>query len=1179
MGRQAEAERRVWANDSVSNLDRSKEVGSSLYNDISTSKYSLWTFVPQNLFEQFSRLANAYFLMLVVLQFIDAISSLDPTTTAVPLAFVLAVTMFKDGYDDYARHRSDGEVNSRLALVLRSRTWEKVAWKDIAVGDIVRLKADDAVPADMVLLSSSSDEPGEAYIETADLDGETNLKLRRALPPTRDLTSDSELIDFDGKVFGEPPNTNLNKFVATLHHQGEHSLNNDALLLRGCVIRQTHEVNGLVVYAGKDTKLMQNSGRPRFKRTHIDKQMNILVLYIFLILVALCSICAILSSVWERDTGDEFTVYLERKDGFTNPSFIGFLNFFSYVIVLNSLVPLSLYVSIEIIRLGQSMLINWDTMMYHEETNSPARARSTTLNEELGQIHYVFSDKTGTLTENIMKFVQMSVDGEIFGKDLVEEEPGEKSTEPETFIDDKLQQALQSEHPGVTEFFEILAVCHTVEVEKIEGVDVYQAASPDEKALVEGARDAGFQFMSRTQQRISITKNGDAKDYELLNILEFNSTRKRMSVIVRRPDGSIVCFSKGADTIMFDLLSDQSKEEDLPPVEDHLHEFAKDGLRTLVIAKRELTEEWYDEWTQKMHGAETSLEEREEKIAEVALLVERDLKLVGASAIEDKLQPGVPGTIANLMAAGIKVWVLTGDKQETAINIGASARLLTTEMDPLLIVNGRTADEVEEQLRKCLQTVEHPSRPFALVIDGPSLLYPLPPTSAEINKAMETGPDGQPHKKWTKDALAEQERLEDLLVQVARQCVSVVCCRVSPLQKSQVVRLIKKREKANTLAIGDGANDVSMIKAAHIGVGISGLEGRQAVLAADYSLAQFRFLERLLLVHGRWSYRRMTSFLGYFFEKNFMFTLTHFWFAFFCGYSAQTLVDQVFIAMFNVVFASLPIIAVGLFEQDVSDTHSVEYPFLYEAGLRNYYFTTGTFMLGLLRGAYQSLVVFFAGYFATILGGGIGGVGGQDGQSIGNIRTFGTYMTAMVVIVVNLQVALETQYWTWMNFVAIVFGPASWLILFGFQYSWEDNLGITYVSEYYGVFNRVMASPNFWAIVILGTVIAMLPMLAVFYLRVQLHPTPVDIVREKVRFPASSPRLASSRGHARRSTPTQRSSFAFSPDGRPPRQSSFAGTAANVSAQPSVRANQPQQTQPRHVQLMAPRVQDVEFEC
>jgi magnesium-transporting ATPase (P-type) len=365
-----------------------------------------------------------------------------------------------------------------------------------------------------------------------------------------------------------------------------------------------------------------------------------------------------------------------------------------------------------------------------------------------------------------------------------------------------------------------------------------------------------------------------------------------MQVILRTPEGVIRIYSKGADNIMRDRLDPSSRETQWPKCIDHLHVFAKDGLRTLVLAQKDISEEEYDAWKKDYDTAELAADNRDDKMEAVADRMERGFHLVGITAIDDKLQTGVPDAIFNLKRGGIKVWVLTGDKQETAINIGTSCRLLGPEMEPLIIINGHDFATVREQIVRYATEIgreaQNPKhRPFGLVIDGPSLVHVIMPEKKEIEKATVKLDNGVVTKKWTAELLAVQLDVEKSFVEIASHCSAVVCCRVSPLQKAQIVNLIKKHKKAVTLAIGDGANDVSMIKAAHVGIGISGHEGRQAVLASDYSIAQFRFLQRLLLVHGRWSYLRMCLFLRYFFYKNFAFTVAHFWFGIFNGWSAQ----------------------------------------------------------------------------------------------------------------------------------------------------------------------------------------------------------------------------------------------------------------------------------------------------
>uniref|UniRef100_A0A8C6UTC7 Phospholipid-transporting ATPase n=1 Tax=Neogobius melanostomus TaxID=47308 RepID=A0A8C6UTC7_9GOBI len=806
-------------------------------NSIKTSKYNFITFLPLNLFEQLQRLANVYFCFLMVLQLIPAVSSLSWFTTAVPLTLVLGITAVKDASDDINRHKSDRQVNNRktdpyLLLVFYFQ-------------------------ADLLLLSSS--EPlNLVYVETAELDGETNLKVRQALTVTGELGDSIEaLASFNGEVRCEPPNNRLDKFKGTLiYREQSYSLDNDKMLLRGCTLRNTEWCFGLVIFGGADTKLMQNSGKSIFKRTSVDHLMNILVLCIFGFLACMCTVMAIGNAIWESREGYSFQVFLPYEAGI-NAQLSSFLSFWSYVIVLNTVVPISLYVSVEIIRLGNSFFIDWDRKMYYPKSDTPAQARTTTLNEELGQIKYIFSDKTGTLTQNIMTFNKCSINGRNYG-------------------------TLEAQA-----FFRLLALCHTVmSEEKSPGDLYYQAQSPDEGALVTAARNFGFVFLSRTPETITVVEMGRHITYELIAVLDFNNVRKRMSVIVRDPEGKITLFCKGADTIIYERLH-PSCDKLMKITTQHLNEYAGDGLRTLVLAYKELDEDYLEKWRQRHHEASISMDEREERLDELYEEIEKDLMLIGASAVEDKLQDGVPQTIEQLAKADIKIWVLTGDKQETAENIGYSCNMLREEMKDIFIVAANTPEGVKQEnaLRKMC-----PDAPAVPVVNKSRAGLLWMQTAQKVPDDKVDGHYGliiNGHSLAY--ALEKDLRLEFL--RTACMCQTVICCRVTPLQKAQVVQLVKKYKQAVTLAIGDGANDVSMIKAAHIGVGISGQEGMQAVLSSDFSFAQFRYLQRLLLVHGRWSYLRMSKFLCYFFYKNFSFTFMQFWYAFFCGFSAQLCLD------------------------------------------------------------------------------------------------------------------------------------------------------------------------------------------------------------------------------------------------------------------------------------------------
>ncbi|XP_069508037.1 phospholipid-transporting ATPase ID isoform X2 [Ambystoma mexicanum] len=1092
----SEEERRVRANDREYN-----EKFQYASNCIKTSKYNVVTFLPINLFEQFQEVANTYFLFLLILQLIPQISSLSWFTTIVPLVLVLTITAVKDATDDYFRHKSDNQVNSRQSMVLISGILQNERWMNVRVGDIIKLENNQFVAADLLLLSSS--EPhGLCYIETAELDGETNMKVRQAIPVTSVLGDTSKLAKFDGEVVCEPPNNKLDKFCGTLHwKENKYPLTNQSMLLRGCMLRNTESCFGLVIFAGPDTKLMQNSGRTKFKRTSIDRLMNTLVLWIFGFLVCMGVMLAIGNAIWEYEVGVRFQIYLPWDDAVDSAFFSGFLSFWSYIIILNTVVPISLYVSVEVIRLGHSYFINWDRRMYCARKNTPAEARTTTLNEELGQVEYIFSDKTGTLTQNIMIFSKCTINGRSYGDVIVvvghkaemcqRKKPVDFSfnslaDQKFSFWDCSLLEAVKVGDPAVHEFFRLLSLCHTVmSEEKNEGELYYKAQSPDEGALVTAARNFGFVFRSRTPKTITVHEMGKSVTYQLLAILDFNNLRKRMSVIVRNPEGKIRLYCKGADTLLFERLH-SSNQELMNTTTDHLNEYAGEGLRTLVLAYRDLEDAYYEEWAERLLQASTSLDGREDRLAAVYEEIEHDMMLLGATAIEDKLQEGVPETIAILTLANIKIWVLTGDKQETAVNIGYSCKMLTDDMTEVFVITGHTVLEVREELRK---TREKMIETCGTVINGFSYQEKVL-SSAKVTSVLEAI-TGEYAIIINGHSLAHalEADMEQEFLETACACKAVICCRVTPLQKAQVVELVKKYKKAVTLAIGDGANDVSMIKTAHIGVGISGQEGIQAVLASDYSFSQFKFLQRLLLVHGRWSYLRMCKFLCYFFYKNFAFTMVHFWFGFFCGFSAQTVYDQYFITLYNIVYTSLPVLAMGVFDQDVPEQRSLEYPKLYEPGQLNLLFNKREFFICIAQGIYTSVFMFFIPYgvFAEATR--------DDGIQLADYQSFAVTVATSLVIVVSVQIGLDTGYWTAINHFFIWGSLAVYFaILFAMH---SDGLFQIFPNQFRFVGNaqNTLAQPSVWFTIALTTVVCIMPVVAFRFLKLDLNPELSDTVR------------------------------------------------------------------------------------
>lgn len=1160
---QEETERQIRTNDQEFNT-----TFQYVNNYVRTSKYTLLSFIPRNLFEQFQRVANIYFLLQIVIMSIPKITALSPVATAVPLICVLAATGVKDAVDDIKRHKSDDEVNNRKAKVLRDQgettaTHEKreeERWMKIQVGDVLRVDNNDQIPADIVILTTS-EENGLCYIDTAELDGETNLKCRQPLPETAELGDDEDqLSKIKMEMSCEPPNNRLDKFKGKLVYKDTlYPLDNENVILRGCVLRNTQWVYGAVVYTGHDTKLMMNTGVSKLKRTGLDKLVNTLILWIGLMLAIVCTLCAIGTTIWEQLFGRDFQIYLPWEEFYKDSVvIIGIVHWPSFVMVLNTLIPISLYISVEVIRLGQSLWVNWDVSMYFEPKDTPALARTTTLTEELGQIQYIFSDKTGTLTQNVMTFKKCSINGRLYGHiegesaenpeetlvssvSIREEEAAEVdfSMNPYAdgkfrFTDETLSDEINNYNEECHEMFRLLAVCHTVMIDSNSDNLEYQSQSPDEAALVTAARNFGFTFVGRSPTTITIDVKGKEEMYELLAILDFNNVRKRMSVIVRQGN-NIKLYCKGADTIVYDLL-DRSCKPLMTKTMQHLNMFAAEGLRTLVVAYKDISMDMYTEWEAKYKAASLAMEDREELTQKVYEDIEQNLVLIGATAIEDKLQDDVPDTIATLAEADIKIWVLTGDKVETAINIGYSSHLLTDDMTEVFVFSGETLDSVQQELKE-----------FSGKISSENRSSPVSKISSNQNSLRDVGVEVISYKnsvsgkllasaestKKTEEsfglvipgkslAFALHENLKLDFLSLACMCKAVICCRVTPLQKALVVHLVKDNLSAVTLAIGDGANDVSMIKAAHIGVGISGQEGMQAVLASDYSFAQFKYLQRLLLVHGRWSYFRMSKFLNYFFYKNFAFTLCQLWYAFYTGFSAQTLYDAWFISFYNVLFTSAPVVFLACLDQDVSETSCRNYPQLYIPGQTNQLFNKKIFFLSLLYGTLTSLAIFFVPY------GTFHNAVACDGLETSSVSFFGTVVAAILVVVVNVEISFLTQYWTGINHF-FTWGSILFYFAFYFVFYSEFVFSLFPQGHYYGMQFEVYGNGTFWLCMLLVLVICTIPRLSYYFIQNELYPSMSDTVRRKEADmkPSTRASITEFKPQLTRRRSSKRSSYAF----------------------------------------------------
>ena len=1543
------------------------KIPQKLKNYISTSKYTWYNFVPKILYEQFTKMSNIYFIIIAVLQCFPEISNADgKPIILMPLSVVIIVNSVKDFYEDWKRKKSDDEENNRKVEVydLDKEKFVIKKWKEVFVGNILKVKKGEYFPADCVLISSTDRKTHGCYIETKNLDGETNLKLKKSV--VKFVNRCKELNTFQGKFITQLPNEFIYQFngvfefdyndtfhslpdileinnnipnkekkryskdfisnyieennidiienedynegnneekktkdendiidnekngnedekkininsirkkdtkerelekekynletdidgnlsehtyytrrknsdnditISTLSNLSEDKtvlVDNNNFLLRGCSLRQTESVLCFVVYAGKNTKIMQNSPGARAKTSSIEKRMNQQIKYIFTFQIILGLLASLFSFIQILSLGKDPApyLYIDKEDrpfnfeeysnkfkkilsqknlkkifGKNNQSVFSMLKIFfneisplfeldiiyfllvklgTWCVLLNNLVPISLLMTLELVKYFQGFFISWDIDIYDKRQKVTTKVQTSTLNEELGQVKYIFSDKTGTLTKNFMKFKRVSIglkqyneneennlDNEDYENDIIGEsninnnivmmsskdimDKGEKDKDKKekyrdeygkirhvsfdndeelikdlgildllnkdkeikgdennkdkdnnnddkkdvnnindnnndlikednkkgkTKIEDEIRKSLIDDNLTLEEeipqekkenekeelienkeennepnkklkinqkeiadlFMTGLSTCHSAIIEEKEFISkkklVYQASSPDEIAILNFSRKYKYIFLGRKDNnKIIIKKPINKTDlieitYKIPFQFEYSSERKSMSVVlqdIKNPE-EIYLFMKGADSVILPKLDQENiiNQSVMENLKNALDIYAKEGLRILAVAYKKLSLEEMMEYHKEFIKASKSTYNKKEKIENLAKNVEKNMIFLGVTAIEDELQDNVNETLKDFSEAGIKLWVLTGDKKDTAKSIAYSCGLFDDEkfnifeigeglnklqlearlnelaeqfnnivdkmdsntkhikvlhsskIDLTKSIHNKNNDNVKEKIDNNIKTdngskinnndnniinndvnmekneIKNDEKDIKIEVNHGQEKKDIKSENDinnsknneikegelidednknEINtkdenhsiennkenisvkgdfsnktnsqesdiknneiKEIENNNDKKEDNIKQKFALVVSSEelnilslnyeLEILFYEISSRCNSVLCCRVSPIQKAKMVHLIqrftklqqkkgsnyykyinqkeadepiqnKKERKGNamsplkdsviTLAIGDGANDVNMITSAHVGVGIIGVEGKQAARASDYAIGQFKFLKKILFYHGHESLRRNSFIIYYNFYKNFLFVMPQFYVGFFSLFSGQSIYDPWLYQLFNIVFSVFPILWFGIYDSERTTTVSMSNAKFY-ATKNSKLYDIWNFWKWIIIGIFQGLAVFIFVFFSN------NQYSNNNSGEIQDFKSMGMMTYSLVVIIVNLKVFQMTSVHGIVSLFFLIFSIASF-------YALTLLMANKYNMFYFGVFWKVLKNIRYF---------------------------------------------------------------------------------------------------------------------
>ena len=1032
--------RQIESNNNVAN----KKYGD---NRVINSKYTWWSFLPLILWAHIRRFMNLYFILIGCLQLWSDVAPVNPLTTWIPIIVIFAIAFVREGIDDYHKHQQDNEVNNRKFHVIRDGAEMTLPSHRIMCGDLIIVSKDEEVPCD-VACAWTSDPRGICCIETANLNGETALKERKAMASSQALGENGLITQKLCLVCG-PPDPDVYEFsgfvkIGGWGAEGER-VERENFIPAGTHIKNTEKIIGLACYTGRTTKLGLNAKPPPVKWTQIERFVDKCTFVIFLTQVIIAIVFGAIGN-WMRSKQKGGSWYLRLDLGESLPEETAWVILYVRVYLLTSvMIPISLKVTIDVLKYIYAIWIRSDAQMYTPERRDGALVNNTSVIEDLGAIEYVFSDKTGTMTENEMRLLKLAARERLYGH---------SEQADDVYEDPAIKEVLEREENDEERVWLLmllwnLSVCHTVKVLTNEDTNKksFEGISAEEVAFLEGLANVGVQY-EQDEGVISFenAEMGLAKTrFKIHVVIPFREDRKRMGVVAENLDtGRFYLFSKGAHETILTLTG---AENSYPEFETQAELLTARGLRVMAMSFKEVSEKDTEELQARVRATTEIMdkEERNRKLEEAYEAIERDQIMIGLAGIEDKLQDGVPQTIEILREAGIRVWMVTGDAPNTAVKIARTTRLLGSD--------GRLIDMTPKD------ETGIPRYSSDYILNGVSAWI-----DAHAGEVFYLLVDGTSH--LTQDYLGcEQERFR----KIASRAKCVICARTAPKQKAKYVECIKALKKI-TLAIGDGGNDVTMINTSHIGVGIMGKEGRQAASASDMAIHKFRYLQRLLLVHGRYSAYRTSWLVQFCFYKSIMLVIVQICYLFWNGFSAISFIGDFNLMCYNAVFTLLPVIFF-LLDKDIEDITLFLHPYVYSDTRRHTFCNIRTMFWWVVRAIFHGIVIVIV----------VNGTCTKDNIAHfdgGPICTDEAQQITYSILIMNVLIttSFDTRHFTSLN---IIFIWGNWIlyVLFASLANMIPMISIT--REIYHAVWRSFSSPLHWMIVLTGTAICILPVILI----------------------------------------------------------------------------------------------------